>query len=60
MAIDELMLPKEVIHVMNPFVGSRTDAFCALLLNLGLCGGMSAINMALFKLFAKTRWHGTN
>jgi len=54
------MLLKEVIHVMNLFVGSRTDAFYALLLNLGLCGGISAINMALFKLFAKTRWHGIN
>jgi len=54
------MLLKEVIHVMNLFVGSRTDAFCALLLNLGLCSGISAINIALFKLFAKTRWHGIN
>jgi len=54
------MLLKEVIYVMNPFVGSRTDAFYALLLNLGLCSGISAINVALFKLFAKTRWHGIN
>jgi len=54
------MLLKEVIYVINPFVGSRTDAFCALLLNLGLCSGISAINIALFKLFAKTRWHGIN
>jgi len=60
MAIDELMLLKEVIYVMNPFVSSRTDAFCALLLNLGLYSDISAINMALFKLFAKTRWHGIN
>jgi len=60
MAINELMLLKEVIYVMNSFGGSRTDAFYALLLNLGLCSGMSAINIALFKLFAKTRWHGIN
>jgi len=55
MAINELMLLKEVIYVMNPFVGSRTDAFYTLLLNLGLYSGISAINIALFKLFAKTR-----
>jgi len=54
------MLLKEVIYVINPFIDTRTDAFRALLLNLGLCGGISAINIALFKLFAKTRWHGIN
>jgi len=55
MVINELMLLKEVIYVMNLFVDSRTDAFCTLLLNLGLYSGISAINIALFKLFAKTR-----
>jgi len=60
MAINELILLKEVIHVMNLFVGSRTDAFYTLLLNLGFYSGISAINIALFKLFTETRWHGIN
>jgi len=54
------MLLKQVIYVMNLFVGSRTDAFRALLLNLDLYSDISTINIALFKLFVKTRWHGIN